>query len=90
MKYNSEKLNHTDDKMTIGKWKYIAEELWKLLDDIDTASDMFKPEKNNFYEYSMNKVTKRFNLIGSDGYDLFPVKDSKMNPIIKESESDNG
>lgn len=43
-------------------YKTIVTELWDLLDDIDTASDMFKPcETNgfnsyeNFYRYAMKK-----------------------------------
>ena len=69
MKYNGsdKKPNHkyTD--------REIAKRLWILLDDIDTASDMFKPPKNAFYQYVMKKAKKRFELIGSDGYDLiFP------------------
>ena len=68
-------------------YKKIAHELWQLLDDIDTASDMFKPcETNgmksyhNFYSYSLNKAEKRFDLLTSDGYDLFtPEEFEKLN-----------
>ena len=56
----------------------MAHELWQLLDDIDTASDIFKPSENNgyksyqnFYKYSLKKAAKRFDLLKSDGYDLF-------------------
>lgn len=55
-----------------------AEKLWELLDDIDTASDMYKPcEANgiksfeNFYAYVMSKVAKRFDILKSDGYKLY-------------------
>lgn len=52
-------------------WEQIAEGLWKLLDDIDTASDMFKPEKNNFYKYAMKKCEERSKYGHSpDGYEL--------------------
>lgn len=58
-----------------------AKKLWKLLDDIDTASDMFKPCKTNgfesyenFYRYSIGKSTERFNIYGSDGYNLIEPK----------------
>ncbi len=55
-------------------YKKIATELWDLLDDIDTASDMFKPCENNginsyenFYKYAMEKVSERHKLLKSDG-----------------------
>ena len=54
----------------------IAEKLWKLLDNIDTLSDICKPTindpkacmsyVNNTYRY----VEERFNFIKSDGYEL--------------------
>ena len=50
------------------------EALWQLLDDIDTASDMFKPEKNSFYNYTMRKVAERFKYLSSDGYKLSELK----------------
>ena len=66
-----------------------AEKLWKLLDDIDTASDMFKPCKTNgfesyenFYKYSIRKSTERFNIYGSDGYNLIEPK--SKNPSTEE------
>lgn len=53
----------------------IAEKLWDLLDDIDTASDMFKPKDligyQAFYRYVMKKAEKRHELLFSDGYELF-------------------
>ncbi|KKM13325.1 hypothetical protein LCGC14_1717340 [marine sediment metagenome] len=73
MKYNSGPTVDTNKAMTEEKWQKIAEDLWALLDDIDTASDMFKPEMNNFYKYTMNKAEKRFKLITSNGFKLFPV-----------------
>ena len=66
------------EDLTLENWKYIAEELWKLLDDIDTASDMFKPKIDNFYRYAMKKVEKRFEYVTSDGFNLFPIKYSKL------------
>lgn len=62
-----------DENMNAEKWERIARELWAILDDIDTASDIFKPIKNNFYNHSMNKVGQRWMLMGSDGYKLYPV-----------------
>ena len=59
-------------------YKKMAHELWQLLDDIDTASDIFKPSEtngfksyHNFYSYSLKKASKRFDLLKSDGYKLF-------------------
>jgi hypothetical protein len=34
--------------------------LWMLLDDIDTASDMFKPDHTNYYKYVTMKHEERF------------------------------
>ena len=55
-----------------------AEKLWQLLDDIDTASDMFKPSEtngiqsyHNFYEYVMKKASERFDIFKSDGFKLY-------------------
>ncbi len=79
MKHNAGPDKNVDRYMTKQKWKDIAEQLWGLLDDIDTASDMFHPVKNNFYEYAMRKVAKRFKLMGSDGYNTFPIKEEKKN-----------
>ena len=60
------------------EYKEIATELWGLLDDIDTASDMFKPCENNgiksyenFYKYAMKKSEKRHKLLKSDGHKLY-------------------
>ena len=64
--------------------KEVAEALWQLLDDIDTASDMFKPrcEKSygNFYRYTMKKVGERFKWITSDGYKLEWIRQKEETP----------
>lgn len=59
-------------------YKKVAEKLWQLLDDIDTASDIFKPCENNgfesyekYYKYCNRKTSQRFDYLKSDGYDLF-------------------
>ena len=56
----------------------LVEELWQLLDDIDTASDMFKPEKTAFYEYVMAKANERHKYLISDGYTDFPLVLAQM------------
>ena len=62
----------------------IAEKLWDLLDNIDTASDMFKPSRTNgyssfenFYNYAMKESEKRHLLMKSDGYTLETCKQSE-------------
>ncbi len=73
-------------------YKKIATELWDLLDQIDTASDMFKPcESNgiksfdNFYEYAMKKSEERHKFMKSDGYDLFTIEEFKKLPKDKNN-----
>lgn len=63
--------------------RQIAENLWQLLDDIDTASDIFKPSDNNpnsykaFYRFAMQKQADRFKYLASDGYKLFTKSEWK-------------
>lgn len=71
MAMNSNGDNLTDHPATLEEWKAKAEALWCLLDDIDTASDMFKPEQTNFYKYVMKRAKLRFDHLKSDGYELF-------------------
>jgi len=75
----------TDYKETSGK-------LWDLLDDIDTASDIFKPSEANgfdsfkkFYTYVMNKSEERHKYMKSDGYDLYSLEE-----FDKLTRDDNG
>ena len=46
------------------------EALWALLDDIDMATDVFKPDRTPFVEYVYKTVPKRFKYLTSDGYTL--------------------
>jgi len=59
----------------VERLREIAANLWELLDDIDTASDMFKPADEagyrRFYEYAMKKTEARHATVTSDGYDLY-------------------
>jgi len=52
--------------------------LWGLLDDIDTASDMFKPRDlesyQKFYKYAMARTEARHLVCRSDGYELFKAE----------------
>ena len=61
------------NNFTIEEWKTKAEALWALLDDIDTAGDMFKPEITPFFKYVMGKSEERHNYLESDGYNLFAI-----------------
>jgi len=53
-----------------------VEYLYQVLDDIDTASDMFKPCDSNkgsfeaFYNYAMRVQLKKSDKLESDGYKL--------------------
>lgn len=62
--------------------RLIAESLWSLLDDIDTASDIFKPSDEisykAFYQYAMKQASKRFIHLESDGYNIFTKTEMKQ------------
>ena len=46
--------------------------LFHLLDDIDTAGDMFKPDNDSAYvQFIYRKVRAAHDIITSDGYDLY-------------------
>jgi hypothetical protein len=47
-----------------------AERLWKMIDDVSTASDIFKPEQNNYYRGVENAIKGYMSTIKSDGYNL--------------------
>ena len=51
-------------------YKLIAERLWSILDDIDTAFDHYKPDmKDNFVNYVNEKCQDRFSYgFPEDGY----------------------
>ncbi len=62
-----------DSKIDLEMQEIVSEKLWRLLDDIDTASDMFKPcDENriesykNFYKYVMDKQDKRWTFMITD------------------------
>ena len=69
----------------------ISESLWRLLDDIDTASDMFKPSETNgiksyknFYEYAMKKQAERWKFLTNDEKDQNKLV---VNPNLCEGEN---
>jgi hypothetical protein len=69
-------MEHNSGKMDFSKLKKVDEnsieaKLFTLIDDIDTASDMFKPGQTSYYKYVMRKVKQAQQHIVSDGYDLY-------------------
>ena len=66
-------------------YKLIAERLWSLLDDIDTAFDHYKPDmQNNFVNYVNAKVRERHLYAQSkDGYNLWFAYHKDI-PIIEK------
>lgn len=71
----------------------IAEKLWNLLDDIDTATDMFKPNNNDpFTKYIYKKVAERFKYLTSDGHNLYTkeeFREKKIDDVIDPQHPDN-
>lgn len=69
----------------------IAEQLWSLLDNIDTLSDICKPTVNDpkaamaFYNNAMKYAAKRFELLQSNGYKIYTREEFEAFP---KSESD--
>jgi hypothetical protein len=55
------------------EWRPIDEQrlwLWSLLDEIDTASDMFKSDYEGFSKYVYRRVEERHKIARSDGHSL--------------------
>lgn len=52
-------------------FKQAAIQLWKIIDDIDTYSDMAKGNDKAFRNAVEKKVRARFNILESDGYHLY-------------------
>jgi len=59
----------------------IIYELWKLLDNIDTASDMYKNDLNGFSSFTFKEQQKRHELLSDEQvkklYDEYFVWDSE-------------
>jgi hypothetical protein len=66
-------------------YKLIAERLWMILDDIDTASDHYKPNNNDKYvQYIYAKVKEKNDYMYSpDGYKLEAIPKCKI-PVIED------
>ena len=51
-------------------------DLWQIIDDIDTYSDMAKGNDKSFRQAVEKKVRERHKILASDGYNLFtPVSE---------------
>ncbi len=61
-----------DAKIDLELQEIISEKLWRIIDDIDTASDIFKPSEYNhinsynFYQYVMKRQDERWNFLTTD------------------------
>jgi len=51
----------------------ITAKLYKIIDDIDTALDVFKPDLEPFENFVIKKIFEKNHLITSDGYKLYYV-----------------
>lgn len=49
----------------------MVSDLWELLDDIDTLEDVCKSDDIRFRQYTSRRHKKRFDILTSDGYNLF-------------------
>lgn len=63
----------------------IEAKLYQIIDDIDTAGDMFKPPDSSYVKYIYNQIAKKNSLITSDGYKLFYINKP---PTITRGEDD--
>lgn len=63
-------MNEKSEQKEIDRWKGIANALWCLLDDIDTAYDMFHPAGRSIDSYIHAKLEERGKYLFSDGYVL--------------------
>ena len=80
-----EKVDKLTQTSQTSPYERIAEELWDLLDGIDTLSDIIKPSNlkgyKQFYRLAMEKVSKRHVFLRSNGYDLTPTPFAKRNAL---------
>jgi len=77
MRHNaSVTLNRKEKPATLDQWREKAENLWKLLDDIDTYGDMFKPEHTIYFKKVNEKANQRHDILSSDGYNIINVNNA--------------
>lgn len=58
-------------ELSAAEWRGVAEALWALLDDVDTASDLFKPEPSPYVDYVQAKQAERHRHLVTDGHRLY-------------------
>ena len=71
-------LSEVDDVEWLRK---AVDTLWSLLDDVDTADDIAKGNDELYRKLAYKAQKKRFEVLTSDGYDLFL-------PVAKDVEGD--
>lgn len=80
---------------TSDEWEAVANFLWRLLDNIDTASDMAKDNDKAYRDYVEREQRKRFEVGSTDGYEVrfsaekFKDHSGGPNPTPQEG-NDNG
>ena len=55
---------------TLEEWKEKAEFLWRLLDDIDTYGDVFKPDITAYFKKVNYIAARRHEVLQSDGHKI--------------------
>lgn len=72
------------------EWEFIAKFLWRLLDNIDTASDMAKDNDRAYREFAEQEHRKRFQVGSTDGYAVRfsaeALKDHSSGPASEDRE----
>jgi len=63
--------NMGDKADTKKAWRERAEKLWQLLDNIDTLDDSCKDSDAAYRNHSRKYLRARFEILTSDGYDLY-------------------
>ena len=89
MKYNGNCNGAEPIEMSKDK---IVEFLWGLLDDIDTADDMFKENSEGYRKYAQNKQKQRWATgITTDGYTVTMPRHREVDELkaaLKEANED--
>lgn len=77
------KINYS--KLKVVNMESIEAKLYNLIDDIDTFSDLFKPENNSYHKSIQRKIKEAHKYIVSDGYKLYykPKKVKRQKKVLK-------
>jgi hypothetical protein len=68
----------SEERERTERQKSISADLWKLLDDIDTASDAFKTNYEGLAKYVYNTQRKRFAIMTGEEYDAIRSAKEKL------------